>query len=117
MKNAARKKGINQIWENNPGNKEKKRKSLDKPLSSDKEVKAVLREAADKRKADKIINELMKLSKGSLVKILPVTERRYPLFVLKRLIERIERKWEDISHNDRIAVLEAKAFLEKKQNG
>jgi len=85
-------------------------------------VRAALKEAAERtarKRAEALINDLLRLSKGSLIKLLPVIVRRvalkeYPRLVLEVLIERIRRKWDKLEPEDRCLVLQTEASLKEK---
>jgi len=94
------------------------------PSQEEEAVKAVLQKAAEKtarKKAEAVIKDLLKLSKGSLIKILPVVMRRvafkeYPRLILEVLLERIRRnQWDRLSHEDQILVVQTEASLKEKQ--
>jgi len=87
-------------------------------------LKAALVEAAERRKvepslkrANAEINSCLQLSKGSLIKILPlvvnrVTDGRYPRLLLKVLLERIRRnQWDKLPAEDQCLVIRAEASL------
>ena len=91
-------------------------------------LKAALREVAEKkrlepakRRANEEINGLLKLSKGSLINLLPVVvrrvaDKRYPRLVLEVLVERIRNQWDRLSQEDQQMVNQAEASLGKQIN-
>jgi len=90
----------------------------------DEAVKAALKNAAEKKArkgAEAVVNNLLKMSKGSLIKLLPVVLRRvvqkeYPRLVLEVLLERIRRnQWDKLSHEDQYLVVQTEASLKPKE--
>ena len=81
------------------------------------------REAANdpaRGRANQEINVLLKLSKGSLIKLLPVVQARvrdgrYPKIVLEEWIKRIRRnQWDKLSIDEKILVSRTEAsFVEQ----
>ncbi len=87
-------------------------------------LKAAFRKVAEEkrksqaaRRAHEEINSCLRLSKGSLIKILPlvinrVADKRYPRLVLEVLLERIRRnQWNKLSPEDKCLVIQAEASL------
>jgi len=100
------------------------------PKDSKKEkgeaLKAALKKAAEEEKrkpavkrAHEEINSCLRLSNGSLIRILPlvvnrVVDGRYPRFVLEVLLERIRRnQWDKLSPEDQCLVIQTEASLGK----
>ena len=113
-----RKSPVNRCFGNNCPKNPKKEK--------EEALKAALREVAEKKQKDSAkkrsgeeINGLLRLSKGSLIKILPVVvnrvvDGRYPRLVLEVLLERIRRnQWDKLSHEDQFLVIQTEASLGK----
>lgn len=94
----------------------KKKRGEDK--NKEERVKIFLLNKIERKRADREISDLLKISGGSLIKILPVVQRRYSITVLKVLIERIQRnQWDKLSISDQISVLEAKKSLQEREQG
>ena len=87
-------------------------------------LKAALKKVADKKRMEPVvkraqgeINGLLKLSRGSLINLLPlvvsrVVDKRYPRLVLEILLERIRRnQWDKLSPEDKCLVIQTEAFL------
>ena len=86
-------------------------------------VRAALQKAAEEKirqRARAVINDLLKLSKGSLIRLLPMIVRRvalkeYPRLVLVVLLERIRaNQWDKLSQEDKCLVIQTEASLEKQ---
>ncbi len=73
---------------------------------------------AEEKRAREEINACLRLSRGSLIKILPVVETRmrdgrYPKLVLKILLERIrQNQWDKLSAGDKCLVIQSEALLQ-----
>jgi hypothetical protein len=94
------------------------------PEERDEAVKAALKDAADKlarKRAEALINDLKQMSRGSLIKLLPLVVRRvvqkeYPRLVLEVLLERIRRnQWDKLSPEDQCLVIQTEAALAAKK--
>jgi len=84
---------------------------------NEKKVKEFLLAKAERKRANQAISDLLKLSGGSLIKILPAIQRRYPKYVLAVLVERIEKnQWDKLTVEDQICVLRVKESLKKEGN-
>lgn len=89
-------------------------------------LKAALKKVAEEKKKDLVrkraeeeISGLLRLSKGSLIKLLLLVTRRvatkqYPQLVLEVLLERIRRnQWNKLSPEDQCLVIQTEASLGK----
>lgn len=116
-----RKGPVNRCLGNNcPKNPEEEREEA---------LKAALERVAEKkriepaiRRAQEEINSCLRLSRGSLIKLLPlvvnrVVDGRYPRLVLEVLLERIRRnQWDKLTPEDQRLVIRTEASLGKQTN-
>jgi len=104
------KNGINRCFNRIPPETTREEKN-------EKKVKEFLLAKAERKRANQAISDLLKLSGGSLIKILPAVQRRYPKYVLAVLVERIEKnQWDKLTAEDQICVLRIKKSLKEEGN-
>jgi hypothetical protein len=97
------------VKKNNPKNQP--------PVNKKKEQeKAVVSEAAERKRANREIDHILVQFHGkkSLIQVLPVLVRRCTKAAVKVALERIEKRWDTLSHDDKIFVLQIKDSLEKE---
>ena len=95
MNQAQRNPGVNRCLDGNQPQKTKSR---------EEQVKELLLESQQKKRAEKELSNLLALFRGrkSLLQLLPVIKLRYSKSVLTVAIERIERRKDDLSIMDQI---------------
>ncbi len=119
----ARKNQVNRCFDF--GNCPKKQKRSDKPIvpppeekQKEEAIKKALIEAAERKKADRILGDVRSQFKGrySILQILPLLEYRYPS-LLKRAIERVEgqKSRNELSIEEDVFFESFKASLEQKK--
>lgn len=84
----------------------------------EEQIKAVLSKAAERKRANRVIDSFLSQFRGkSLVQILPVLVRRCSSrLVVGVALERIERRWKELSAEDQIFVSQVRASLGKQDS-
>jgi len=110
----SRKKPANRVF-GNPQKDYSENNSSEKDCQE--KVKAIVQEANRRRRAKRELDNLLKQFQGrkSLIQLLPVLRRRYPKEVVQLALERIKKRWNQLSVEDQVFVAQIEASLEKEE--
>ena len=88
----------------------------DSERQKERKIKEILSAAAERRKANKEIDCLLRRFQGKkILDLLPVIKLRFPGYVLRVAIERVERRKDDLRMHDLVFFEGFKASLKEQQ--